>query len=240
MKGMCLASSGLDSTLAIIKLLEQGHEVYPLFIRYNQWQEKEEEKHIKKVLSQIGLPIVTYVRFGSLQDLITLDLPFKDKVGHSSARPLAFAGLAVMYSDVMGLGIEFVSTGYLGLQPWPESSKEAQNHIEGFLNSIGIQHLNPVFGMTKKQVGIELKKYGVPWTSMYTCYWSPPCGSKSPDDNYLCGGCRNKKEAMISAGETEGTLKPNYTDRYIFTSYKGGLNLQDSFLEEERLRETRY
>ena len=49
MKGIVLCSGGLDSTLALIKLLEQGHEVVPMFVDYNQWSLKGEKQAISDV-----------------------------------------------------------------------------------------------------------------------------------------------------------------------------------------------
>jgi len=197
--GCILFSGGLDSSLALIKLLEQGHTVYPIWMKYNQWQEIQEGRHVREVLKYMP----------AAKPLIELDVKFTEKVGHSSSRFIAFMGLAGMIGDIMNLGFEFIATGYLGLPDYPESRDPVQQGMTDILGELGLGHKNILYGMTKEDVGKELSKYDIPWEVFFTCYWNPPCSWKSDSDKYLCGGCRNKVKAMEAAGITNFSRRPN-------------------------------
>ena len=206
MKGIILCSGGLDTTLATIMLIKEGHYVIPLHITYNQWQHREELESIHKVVNWVRNKYPN-----GIAPLEVLKVDFPLKVGHSTYRPAAFMGLAGMVSELhKEWEVEFISTGYLGETEYIEGLSQSQDQIRFLCELYGLKYINPLYGWTKPKVGVALKEEGVPWEIMYTCFWAPSCQSRSEKDTYLCRGCRQKVEAMKAAGAPEELLRrPN-------------------------------
>lgn len=197
-------SGGLDTTLITLKYLNSGGSVIPFWVDYNQWEVREQTKSMERVLDWLSPR-------GHLHPLVKVkaELP-GGPIGHSSGRILMSLGLAVMYADRVG-SIRIIATGYRGISHYPESAEPMQILMRQSLEKLGYIYQTPLLGMSKSQIGKELAMYNVPWRLMDSCYWSPPCGTKSENDTYLCGGCRNKVEAMRAAGVTNPELlrRPN-------------------------------
>lgn len=192
MKGLVLFSGGLDTTLVTLKLLDRGDAIIPLFMRYNQYQIVEEEDKSRK--------LIEYIRpqYMNLEALEVFEVPMPFKVGEAPGRPMAFLGLAVMLQPYYNF--DYIATGYQCQSGYVEATVPHQDLLAEAAKQLGIRYESPLLGMTKEEIGIELSKYQIPWEMMYTCFWSPSCGSKSKDDHYRCGGCRQKIRAMKAAG----------------------------------------
>lgn len=212
MTGIVFVTGGLDSTLVMIRLLKSGHTITPFFIDYNQWQSEEEIKSVKKILNWFS--VSDFSSYRQLGQLKVLKVDFPNKVGHSAFRPLAFAGLAGMIAENEGRKIDFIATGYHGEHSkYTEARFSSQEELGQLIEKwYGIKYVHPLGTITNAEVGKELASLpGFDFRMIYNCFWSPPCGSKSPDDTYLCGGCRGKVEAMKAAGITdeEWLRRPN-------------------------------
>lgn len=195
MKSILLFSSGLDSTLVLIKLVEEGSTIYPMYVKYNQWQVETEIRFIQPVVDWVSKNI------GPVEPIIIPEVPFPVKVGHATGRSLLLTGLACMYSDLLGLGIDSVAAGFGDWDTkYPDLQEAGQRALATMLGFMGVDYVIPLAGWTKDEVGLELAKYKVPWDLMFTCFWDPPCGSRSSKDSYRCGGCRRKAIAMVAAG----------------------------------------
>ena len=84
----------------------------------------------------------------------------------------------------------------------------------------------PIRDLTTEDIGRELARFGIPWNLMYSCYWHPFCGYKSPKEDYRCPGCRRKTIAMRAGGATpeQLALPPNAPGNGIGTfSYQSPL-----------------
>lgn len=76
-KGICLVSGGLDSSLALIELLKQGHTVRPLFVDYGQWAGEPELKAVQRIIPHA----LGFLGFKNCLGLIKVDLDWGEEVG---------------------------------------------------------------------------------------------------------------------------------------------------------------
>ncbi len=216
MKGICLCSGGLDSTLALIKLLEQGSEVVPMYIRYNQWAQEGEDEAYAKVGQWCK------DKFDSLvldPEVLAVDLGDGLGVGSVWGRGIALVGLAAMWAYTHGDDYDFIALGNHKGDVGPDCKPGLFEYEMGkTLTTVTkgkMQLLLPIRDLTIEDIGIQLKHYGIPFDMLYSCYWHPSCGYKSKNDNYLCPGCRRKVLAMKAAGITDEKLLnfPNGRER---------------------------
>lgn len=216
MKGICLCSGGLDSTLALIKLLEQGNTVTPMHIRYNHWAQPGEDK----AYSNVGQWCQD--RFGELVldlEVLTVDLGDDEPVGSIWGRSIALVGLAAMWAYTHGDDYDFIALGNHKGDVSPDLKPglfdKGMDAILKIATKGKMQLLTPIRDLTIEDIGRELVGYNIPFDMLYSCYWYPPCSYKSENDRYLCPGCRRKVLAMRAAGITDKKLLeiPNCRER---------------------------
>ena len=238
MKGIVLCSGGLDSTLALIKLLEQGHEVVPMFVDYNQWSLKGE----KQAISDVGfwlaqepmnidvsdtIPVIIETRWdvwfdrqprveGSGTEVTKV---YETEVGSAWGRGIALVGLAAMWAYTHGDDYDFIALGSLKGDAGPDCKPglfdKGMDTVLRVATRGKMELLLPIGELTIEDIGRELAKSGIPWNLMYSCYWEPPCGYRSSNDSYRCPGCRRKVLAMRAGGVTDEKLLelPNASGR---------------------------
>jgi len=202
-KGICLCSGGLDSSLALIKLLEAGHSVTPMFADYNQWPVEDERSSIERVwqwcsdnkLSK-GLDGLAEVKIGYIDE--------SDKIGSVWGRGIALTGIAAMWAYTHGDDYDFIALGNHEGDVGPDCRPgEFDETLDILLRQSTKNRMHielPVRNLTVEQIGIELNERGIDFSKMYSCYWSPFCGYRSTNDKYECPGCRRKRTAMKAAG----------------------------------------
>jgi 7-cyano-7-deazaguanine synthase len=216
-KGICLCSGGLDSTLALLTLLDHGKEVVPMFIDYNQWpMEKEREAFwavnhwIRQEDNLRSLLLDSAILKVDLGDR-------KDKVGSVWGRGISMVGLASMWAYLNGDDYDFIALGNhrgdVGPDCKPGSFDEHLYNClqEGTRSKIKLEL--PIGHMDIKQIGWGLKSFSIPFGLMYSCYWNPSCSYRSQNDTYLCPGCRRKALAMREIGLIDRGVGPNCKER---------------------------
>lgn len=217
MKGICLVSGGLDSTLALIKLLEQGHTVQSMFVDYNQWSWEGELSAVILVEALLKERYPSLL-LDTVKSEIHLDSE-NSNVGSVWGRGIALVGLAAMYAYTHGDDFDFIALGNHKGDVGPDCKP---GRFDDFLGATLLQatkgQINielPIARLSVEDIGIELKSYGVPFDILSSCYWFPPCGYKSIHEEYRCPGCRRKTIAMKAAGVTDEELLnfPNSTER---------------------------
>jgi len=226
MKGIVLLSGGLDSTLALLKLLKEGNEVVPMFVDYNQWSLEGEEYSSVMVYhklkgSNLGdslRPLVTVK-----VDLDRYALPEGEgsqKIGSVWGRNIALVGLAAMWAYTHGNDYEFVALGNHKGDVGPDCKPGGFDyHLDAALHwstKDRISLLLPIEDLTIEDIGKELAKFGRELLDLtFSCYWWPPCGYRSLHEDYRCPGCRRKVLAMKAAGVTDQKLLelPNCQER---------------------------
>jgi len=215
-KGICLVSGGLDSSLALVKLLEEAPfpEVSPLFVDFNQWPVKEEWIAVQSLCRRLGSGKHQY----RIAKPIYLRISLGDDTGVGSVwgRNIALVGIAAMWAYTHGDNYDFIALGTHKGDVGPDCAPGAfDTHLNMALmegTKSKLQLLLPIRDLTTGDIGIELRDYGIPFSLLANCFWSPPCGYKSPNEEYRCPGCRRKIVAMKAAGiEDEWSLKnPNF------------------------------
>jgi 7-cyano-7-deazaguanine synthase len=70
-----LASGGLDSAILIGQLVNEGHQVTPIYVRFGLAWEEVEVHHLGQFLSSLAAP--------GAKPLVVLDLPVADVYGTS-------------------------------------------------------------------------------------------------------------------------------------------------------------
>jgi 7-cyano-7-deazaguanine synthase len=217
MKGICLVSGGLDSTLALIKLLEQGHKVQPMFVDYNQWS-WEGELHAVNLLEAYLEDKYPKLLLATVKSEICLDNDGAN-VGSVWGRGIALVGLAAMWAYTHGDDCDFIALGNHKGDVGPDCKPgDFDNHLGASLLLATKGRMNielPVEELSTEEIGRELNNYKLPFELMYSCYWYPPCGYKSVHEGYRCPGCRRKTIAMQAAGVTNEYYLdfPNGEDR---------------------------
>lgn len=201
MKGICLCSGGLDSTLSLLKLLEEGHTVIPLFVDYNQWPAEEEERAFRVVLQHVKIQ----------GQVIRVDLGDSGRVGDAWGRTVALVGLAAMWAYTHGDCYQYIALGNHkgdtspGLVPGPERVDKLNDALQEATKG-RMTLIHPILELTNEDIGRALVQFSIPWSFMYSCYWSPNCGYRSVHETYRCPGCRRKTIAMKAAGVLDDSL----------------------------------
>lgn len=225
MKGIVLLSGGLDSTLCLLKLLREGNSIVPMFIDYNQWPLEGELRATVEVVEWSG-----HIHFkggkcvflcpeSHLQDLVLVKVSWgEERVGSVWGRTIALVGLAAMWAYTHGNDYNFVALGVHQGDVGPDCDPNTLffNNLENALSEATKGKFKvelPLFNYTIDDIGKELAKFGIPWDLMYSCYWHPACGYRSPNDSYRCPGCRRKAIAMKTGGaKRKELLLPNCKD----------------------------
>ncbi len=224
MKGIALCSGGLDSTLALIKLLQQGHQVRPMFVDYGQWSWEGEEKAFNDTVEWVTkvdpLGIARHNLLDPIYPRIILDIGYEEeKVGSVWGRNIALVGIAAMWAYTHGDDYDFIALGNHKGDVGPDCKPGSfDNSLDAVLidaTKDKIKLVLPIRDLTIEDIGIELGAIGFPFELAYSCYWWSPCSYRSINDKYLCPGCRRKALAMKAAGVTDDTLLnfPNGKER---------------------------
>ncbi len=224
MKGIVLLSGGLDSTLVLLKLLKDGREVVPMFVDYDQWSLEGELKATTEVVEWASHPHFegdsdrcTFLSPGfHLKDLVEIRLGWKEeeKVGSVWGRSIALVGLAAMWAYTHGDDYDFIALGNhkgdVGPDCKPGHFDYCLRNTLSEATKAKLDLILPIEELTVEDIGKELAEFGIPWNLMYSCYWYPPCGYKSENEEYRCPGCRRKYLAMRAAGiDMEESARPN-------------------------------
>ena len=230
-KVIVLASGGVDSALVMAKLLKQGDDVYPLFGNYDQIPYKGERRAIDSLVEWLRDRTADYSQFafdikakeiypGVLHEIV--EARISTGIGEIAACPgrvLSFVGAACIWAFTndwhegqIAIGIH---RGDKDRDSCRVGYQDSLNETVKSLTQDRMGIITPLMGMTREQMAEEVEDLGIPWDTLYNCYWGEPCGSQSEHMDYRCPGCRRKQEAMRHVGRPESEWKiPN---RYFST-----------------------
>jgi len=205
MRGICLVSGGLDSTLSLVRLLQDDNKVLPMFINYNHWATEGELDAAKKVYNWLGC-LNKYLILPLIELKVSIG---NEKVGSVWGRGIAMVGIASMWAYTHGDNYDFIALGNHKGDVSPDCKPgQFDEWLNGALRIATKDKMAlvlPVYGLTTEDIGREVGK-SIPFDLMYSCYWYPPCGYKSENESYRCPGCRRKVIAMKAAGITDKKL----------------------------------
>ena len=197
-KGIVLMSGGLDSTLTLAKLAEYD-EVVPLFVNYNQWPLIPEKEAVESLCKFLGCqdPVIAGMQ-------IEGDI---NQIGSVWGRSIAMLGVASMWAYTHGDDYSYIALGSHEGDVGPDCKPGDFDYWMGkALNSATKNKMDiklPIADYSIEDIGKELAQYTIPFELTYSCYWFPPCGYKSVNEEYRCPGCRRKAIAIRSAGITD-------------------------------------
>lgn len=197
-KGIVLCSGGLDSTLALIKCREDTNTVVPIFVDYGQYARKREWNSLKEICNDLGITFPLLMGL-NLDTIWYSNTP----VGSVWNRTMALVGIASMWAYINGNDFEYIAVGSHIGDVGPDIKP---GEYDTFLNAALLQGTKdqiflrlPIADLSIEEIGEDLKHW-IRFELMYSCYWDPPCGFKSVNEEYRCPGCRRKTLAMKAAG----------------------------------------
>ncbi len=206
-----LASGGLDSSILLAKLLEEGHRVQPFYIRTDLFWQAEELAAVQRYLAAIAHP--------ALNDLAILDLPVADLYhnhwsvsgqntpSHETADEAVFLpgrnALLLVKAAVwcQMRGIEYLALAPLVTSPFADARDGFFNDFQAALNCgdlTPVTLLRPFQGVTKREVMALGKNYPLELT--FSCI--------APADSLHCGRCNKcaeRQAAFASVAEPDRT-----------------------------------
>jgi 7-cyano-7-deazaguanine synthase len=193
-----LVSGGLDSTLMVALMLEEGIEQYPLFLDYGQRFAAREWSACQNVLARLGAPGPTRMDLSGYGHLIpsgltdeTLDV-FEDAFlpGRNLLFLLAAAGFAyVKASSAVAIGLLAEDT-----RLFPDQSSEfleAAGQTLGVAFGVRMKVMAPLMAFHKADILVLAGERGISGT--YSCHsgTAEPCGR--------CVSCREIAAARAEA-----------------------------------------
>jgi 7-cyano-7-deazaguanine synthase len=206
-----LISGGLDSAILCVELLRDFQPVLPLYIRSGLWWEGAELAALRRFLGA--------VKRDGLHELVVLDEPTADVYGaHWSTSGASVPGSdtpdEAVYLPGRNIlltvkaavwcrmrGIETLALGSLGTNPFPDSTPEFFQKLEGLLNQAmegRLKLIRPFDHLHKTDV--VLRGNGLPLDLTFSCI--------SPVDGRHCGTCNKcaeRKKGFVDAGVPDHT-----------------------------------
>lgn len=213
-----LLSGGLDSSILLGKLLDEGHRVQPFYIRTDLFWQEEELASVRAFLSAIHKP--------TLNELVLLDVPVGDlyrqhwSVTGRNTPSASTPDEAVFLPGRNALllvkaaiwcqlhGIEYLALAPLGTSPFADARDGFFRDFQAALNCgdlAPVSILRPFQGMTKQDV-MKLGRH-LPLHLTFSCI--------SPRKNLHCGTCNKCAErvgAFASIGHPDQTRYANVAD----------------------------
>ena len=193
MKIVVLTSGGVDSSVMMLLLKKEDHELFPLFIDYGQLAREREWSSCKNVCHYFDLKPyqMNIPGFGeSIPSGITdceLDV---EKDAFLPTRNLLFLTLGAAYGYARSANV--VAIGLLSNPIFPDQTvefvKAAQRSISVSLG-VNVTVLTPMISLDKFDALKLARKYGLPLDLTYSCH----LGNQEP-----CGKCISCKERVAA------------------------------------------
>jgi len=214
-----ITSGGIDSSVLILKLLEDGYEVFPLFIDRGQRSIKQEEAAVDLTSGYFGSK---YDRYHAAEK-VTISIPLKElkkelepymkEKGHPMRDPMMH-NVAVQYAIVieqrLGFKIRLIFSGTNLDDPFPHCTllgMRASNvciceNTGDWSWQVTSPFIDPGFNMMfgKKDILKYGAEKGFPLEKTRTCYTDNElhCG--------ICLACTRRKKAFTDAGIKDSTV----------------------------------
>lgn len=193
-KTVLLFSGGLDSTVMLYDLLNQGHEVQALCVDYGQSHRREmdsakaitDKLDVRMETTQLDSKLFTgSLLTGSADNVV---------VPNRNAVLLSIAGSVAVRDGLDAVGIACHGGDYL---LWPDCRPifmDAMQQVLFKCDERQISLLRPFIRQTKIDIVRLGHSLGVPFEMTWTCYTGgdEPCGT--------CVSCVGRREAFLLAG----------------------------------------
>lgn len=220
-----LVSGGLDSSILLAHLLQQGRKVQPLYVRCDLYWQAAELAALERFLLAVAAP--------RLEKLVTFHLPLADVYDHH----WSITGNAVPGSDTPDEavylpgrnalliikaalwcqlnGIDELALAPLGSNPFPDATGDFFREFTAVLNRATDGHLQivrPFAELHKRQV-MELGR-NAPLELTFSCI--------APVNGLHCGTCNKCAERQAAFREAKMKDPTNYKCKQISDSSSGG------------------
>jgi len=191
MRILCLSSGGIDSSIMMYQLKQNGHTLIPLFVNYGQisyemeWQACQEVCDYLSITPQ-KLDIPEYGKF--ISSGITNDALDVRKFAFHPGRNLMLLSVASSYGYLNSAYV--IAIGLLEPYEFPDQTKEfimkAQDAIAEALDA-DIRIMTPLIKLNKLDLLLMARESGFPIENTYYCYSGTPipCGHCSACEEYL-------------------------------------------------------
>ncbi|MCK5602273.1 7-cyano-7-deazaguanine synthase [Candidatus Pacearchaeota archaeon] len=202
MKGISLVSGGLDSTLMVAFLKEEGFSQLPVFIDYGQLAADIEWKTCKSIFRKLNLPLPIKVNFhefgGIVKSGITDSSKNMVKEAFLPGRNLLF--IVIGGSIAVNRDYDFVSIGLLDetYSLFPDQKQQFIASVEKTLYESfdrKIRVLVPLIEFSKMDAIILAQDLGINIDDTYYCHKGErmPCGE--------CISCKERLNAVAKLNE---------------------------------------
>ncbi len=193
MRIVVLASGGVDSSVMMLLLKKEGHELFPLFIDYGQLGREKEWIACQKICRYLGLEAnrMDISGFGkSVPSGITNNKFDIEKDAFLPTRNLLFLTLGAAYAYFKSADV--IAIGLLSNPIFPDQKAEFVQSAQMTISiSLGvtIRILAPLISLDKFDTLRLARKYGLPLDLTYSCH----SGAEEP-----CGQCISCKERIAA------------------------------------------
>ena len=193
MKIVPLASGGVDSSVVMLLLKKEGHELFPLFIDYGQLAREKEWMACQNICRFLGLEPyrMDISGFGkSIPSGITSGELDIEKDAFLPTRNLLFLTLGAAYGYTKSVNV--VAIGLLSNPIFPDQTISFVQIVQKSISmSLGanIVILAPLISLDKRDTLRLARKYGLPLNLTFSCH----SGSEKP-----CGRCVSCKERIAA------------------------------------------
>lgn len=193
MKIVVLSSGGVDSSLLMSLLRDEGKEVFPLHVDYGQHAEVREWTACNQISNHLKVHEPRRIQISARDSIISgltdrsLDI---EKDAFFPTRNLLFATLGAAYA--YSLSSDVVALGLLSNPIFPDQTREFVSSAESCLESALGRHirlLTPFIELDKRETLKLARKHQLPLDLTYYCHQ----GGALP-----CGECISCKERTVA------------------------------------------
>ncbi len=183
MKIVPLVSGGLDSTVMALLAIQQGCEIYPLFIDYGQKAREQERAAIDRTYALLDIPVPKIMNISGMSEVVSSGLTCDEKDTFEEAflpnRNLLFLTFAASYAYEVGSSVIGIGLLHDQMAVFPDQTTDFITQAQTVLTtSLGapLEILAPLKHMNKGDVLKLAKKLGV--SDVYSCHEGKetPCG----------------------------------------------------------------
>lgn len=193
-----MSSGGLDSTVTMLLLKNEGHEVFPLHVDYGHHAEGHEWSSCQKVCKYLAIREPVRLHVGGL-DIIPSSLVKEgldiEKDAFLPTRNLLFVVFGSAYA--FSIGCRVVALGILANPIFPDQKPEFFKTAEACVTAALGQPtriLTPMIELDKREVLKLARKHRLPLEITYYCH----AGTDAP-----CGHCISCKERIAAEKSLE-------------------------------------
>lgn len=193
MNVVVLSSGGVDSSLTMMLLKKEGHEVFPFHVDYGHLAEEREWASCQAVCKHLGVKDPIRFRISGTEAIPSglvrsgLDI---EKQAFFPTRNLLFATLGASYA--FGLPSRVVALGIVANPIFPDQTPEFYAKAQDCISSaLGVEFkiLTPLITLDKREVLKLAKARELPFELTYYCH----SGKAQP-----CGVCISCKERIAA------------------------------------------